>query len=66
MKLKDGRKIKLPETRIISKFALKDLDQEGRKLMEDKNITAVTRHRLKMRERREHELLSKSLYDNYR
>jgi hypothetical protein len=61
MKLKDGRKIKLPETRIISKFALKDWEQVGRKLMEDKNITAV-RHRSKQRERREHELLSSSLY----
>jgi hypothetical protein len=61
MKLKDGWKIKLPETRIISKFALKDLEQVGRKLMEDKNITVV-RHRSKQWERREHKLLSGSLY----
>jgi hypothetical protein len=36
------------------------LDQEGRKPMEDENVTAV-RHRSKMRERREHELSSNSL-----
>jgi hypothetical protein len=61
MKLKDGRKIKLPENMIISKFALKDLNQGGRKLMKDQNITAV-RHRSKMCEWSEHELLSNSLY----
>jgi hypothetical protein len=41
MKLKDGRKIKLPENMIISKLALKDFNQGGRKLMKDQNITAA-------------------------
>jgi hypothetical protein len=59
--LRDGRKIKLPEIKSTSKFAFKDLDQDGRKLMEKKDITAV-RHRMKQRRKREKEVLSSSLY----
>jgi hypothetical protein len=57
----DGRKIKLPENKFTSKYAFKDLDEEGRKLMEKKDITAV-RHRMKQRRKREQEALSSSLY----